>query len=66
MSQHCESKINIISIINVDKLYDVYKALTEFSICPSCADWEFPKYGLSLKYHEVNTTIKILKWVLNK
>ena len=34
-------------------------------IIPSSADWEFPEYGLSLKFHEVCTTIKILKWVLS-
>lgn len=61
-----KSKINITSIINVDRLYDVYISLTEFSICPSCADWNFPRYNLSLKHHEVNTAIKMLKWVLNK
>lgn len=34
-------------------------------IIPSAADWVFPKYNLSLKFHEVCTAIKVLKCVLN-
>ena len=47
------------------EIKDILKSFDNW-IIPSAADWDFPEYHLSLKYHEVCTAIKILKWVLDK
>jgi hypothetical protein len=48
-----------------EQIQDILDSFDKW-IIPSASDWEFPKYNLSLKFHEVCTTAKILKWVLSK
>ena len=47
-----------------EEIKDILQTFNDLVI-PDFADWEFPKYNLSLEYNEVNTTIKVLKCVLN-